>query len=130
MRYNPVKVFMLEPIFDESGKIKYTGFTNGIASPFYRKVGTNEILIGSKFPGAIIDSNIFGRNNHKKYPDGMSLVVTLPSLETWYIDGPSSNGGEGWTRTGSVEDGTLNVTPSILTIKYHGFLRDGYLVEV
>ena len=130
MSHPPIKVFMIEPIYDESGNIKYSGFINGVASPFYRKVGTNEILQGSKFPGAILDSKVFGRiGNQKETPDGKSLVVTLPSLEHWYIDGPSSNGG-GWTRTGSVEDGTLNVTPSILTPKYHGFLRDGHLVEV
>ena len=125
-----VKVFMIEPVYNEDGKIKYTGFINGVASPFYQKVGTNEILIGSKFPGAILDAKVFGSHEYSiKNPDGKSLVVTLPSLETWYIDGPSANGA-GWTRTGSVEEGTLNVTPSILTPKYHGFLRDGYLVEV
>lgn len=129
MPYPPVKVFMIEPIFDENGKVKYTGFIDGIASPFYRKVGTNEILQGSRFPGAIIDATVFRQYPQKVGPDGRSLVVTLPSLEYWYIDGTASNGG-GWTRTGSVEDGTLNVTPSILTPKYHGFLRDGYLVEV
>lgn len=130
VKYNPVKVFMIEPIFDENGKVKYTGFINGVASPFYRKVGTNEILQGSKFAGAIIDANIYGRHNaHNVYPDGRSLVVTLPSLEHWYIDGPSSNDGNGWVRTGSVEDGTLNVTPSILTPKYHGWIKDGFLVE-
>lgn len=125
--YPPVKVFLIEPILGENGKIKYTDFINGIASPFYRKVGTDVILQGSRFPGAVVDSRVFGHNSKYVGPDGRSLVVTLPSLEFWYIDGPSAND-NGWQRTGSVEEGTLSVTPSILTIKYHGYLKDGYLV--
>jgi hypothetical protein len=63
-------------------------------------------------------------------PDGRSLTVALPpngGMDYWVIDGPSSNG-NGWTRTGKPEDGTLDVNPSILTPRYHGFLRNGFLV--
>ena len=127
MAHLPVKLFLLEPIFDEYGNIKRTRFINGIAYPFYKKHGEDLILQGSHFPGAVIDANCYGNSKYPG-PDGRSLVVTLPSLETWCIDGPSNNG-PGWIRTGSLEDGTLNVTPSILTIKYHGWIKDGYLVE-
>jgi len=63
-------------------------------------------------------------------PDGRSLVVKLPPggpHEVWMIDGPSSDGGR-WTRVGSTLP-AISVTPSILTNKYHGWLREGTLVE-
>lgn len=54
-------------------------------------------------------------------PDGIALVAVCPNGVHWEVDGPSSNG-PGWTRTGSPRDGTLSVTPSILTVSYHGWL--------
>jgi hypothetical protein len=67
-------------------------------------------------------------NPHYRGPDGRTLIVRLPDRRDWIIDGPSSNG-NGWTRTGLPEDGTLDVNPSILTPEYHGFLRNGALVN-
>ena len=64
-------------------------------------------------------------------PDGHVLVVALPPKgglnDVWVIDQKSQNG-SGWTRTGVPP--TVTVTPSILTPRYHGFLRDGYLDSV
>lgn len=58
--------------------------------------------------------------------DGQSWVVKLPDGTDWAIDGPSNGGGR-WTRTGVAPKFT--VTPSILTPKYHGWLRDGVLSD-
>lgn len=60
-------------------------------------------------------------------PDGHCLVVKTPGGE-WIVDGPSSGGGTPWTRTGEVPRVTAN--PSIhFPGKYHGWLREGVLVE-
>lgn len=58
-------------------------------------------------------------------PDGLCLVCMTPGGE-WCIDGPSTNG-PGWTRTGPPDK--LTVTPSIVAGPYHGWLRDGTLID-
>lgn len=63
----------------------------------------------------------YDRNN-----DGMVLCVRTPGGD-WVIDAPSRNGGF-WSRTGTAPD--ITVTPSIVQPGYHGWLRDGCLVEV
>jgi len=82
-----------------------------------------EMTIAEMPPGAMFDVAW----THEKGPDGRSLAVKLPGgpHDVWFIDGPSTSGGY-WTRTG--EPPRLTVSPSILTPKYHGFLRDGTLV--
>jgi hypothetical protein len=64
-----------------------------------------------------------------KGPDGRCLMMKLPGGFDWMIDGPSGNGNHSpWTRTGAPPMVTAN--PSILvTGHYHGWLRDGYLIE-
>jgi len=57
--------------------------------------------------------------------DGRSWLVRLPGGEEWLIDAPASDGGR-WKRTGNAPQFT--VEPSILTPKYHGWLRNGVLV--
>lgn len=58
--------------------------------------------------------------------DEPHLVVMTPGGE-WDIDGPARNGG-GWSRTG--EPPLVTANPSILIgDRYHGWLRDGFLVE-
>lgn len=64
--------------------------------------------------------------------DGIWLAVALPPNggdDTWIVDGKASNNPSpvGWHRTGTVPNITAN--PSILTPRYHGWLRDGVLVE-
>lgn len=62
-----------------------------------------------------------------KGPDGRSLVVMTPAGE-WGIDGPSSNVGRPWTRTGTPPNVTVN--PSIHFVgRYHGRLRNGELSD-
>ena len=59
-----------------------------------------------------------------KGPDGRCLVVQLPPDkrdEHWCIDDHRQI----WTRTG--EPPNITVTPSILTPRYHGWLRNGWL---
>jgi len=65
-----------------------------------------------------------------KGPDGKCLVLRCPpegAYNDWIIDGPSSNEKRPWTRTGEPPRVTAN--PSILWPNYHGWLRDGVLVE-
>jgi len=65
-------------------------------------------------------------------PDGHCLVVVTPA-GPWVVDGPSRNqeGAKGgsWARTGKVPNVTAN--PSIhFPGKYHGWLKDGFLIEL
>ncbi|MES5489064.1 hypothetical protein QMZ05_40505 [Bradyrhizobium sp. INPA03-11B] len=79
-------------------------------------------------------------------PDGRSLVVKCPDGHQWMVDARASNCTKPdddkhhcWVRHGRPEDGTLHVDKagntcaagagSIQTGKWHGFLRNGYLVE-
>jgi hypothetical protein len=79
-------------------------------------------------------------------PDGRCLVVKCPDGHEWMVDARASNCTKPdddthhcWVRHGKPEDGTLHVDKngntcaagagSILTPKWHGFLRNGYLVE-
>jgi hypothetical protein len=64
-----------------------------------------------------------------KGPDGIALAVVLPpdgGYDVWHPDANSSNGTP-WTRTGTVPKVTCS--PSVQTPRYHGHLRDGFLVE-
>ncbi len=58
--------------------------------------------------------------------DGISLGLVTPG-GTWLIDFPASSGGGRWTRTGTPP--MITAMPSILTPSYHGWLRDGVLVD-
>jgi hypothetical protein len=76
-------------------------------------------------PGAMWDADWYP----EKGSDGKALCVALPpggGDDSWHIDGYAKGGGK-WTRTGTVPNVTAN--PSILTPRYHGWLRDGWLVE-
>jgi hypothetical protein len=84
-----------------------------------------EMTLRTAPPGAMWDADWLP----EKGPDGRSLVVKLPPggmIDEWHVDGPSNNG-PGWTRSGEAPRITAN--PSILTPHYHGWLRDGVLVE-
>lgn len=63
-------------------------------------------------------------------PGGQCLCVKLPDGVDWWIDGEANNaprGQPGWQRSGTPPKVTAN--PSILTSRYHGWLRDGFLEE-
>lgn len=74
--------------------------------------------------GAMWDADWY--RPHWQGPDGRCLVVRTPGGD-WVIDGPAEDGGR-WTRTGTPP--RVTVSPSILiSDRYHGWLRDGELVE-
>jgi hypothetical protein len=63
-------------------------------------------------------------------PDGKVYSVITPDGHDWIMDGPASNGEAfkpGWMRTGTPP--LITATPSIQTGKWHGYLRNGELVE-
>jgi len=66
-----------------------------------------------------------------KGPDGRCLIVMTPGGE-WTVDGPANNG-PGWRRSGTPP--LVTAHPSIGfknpdgSWRYHGWLRDGYLVD-
>lgn len=85
-------------------------------------------------PGAMWYADWLGgvEEYRSRTPDGGVLVVNTPGGH-WNIDAKSTNG-SGWTRTGTPPKVTAN--PSILCGKkpdgqwvYHGWLRDGQLIE-
>ena len=86
--------------------------------------------------GAMWDADWFRGEKHQsglaydRNPDGVVLCVRTPGGD-WVIDGPSfTNRVEtgSWSRTGTIPN--VTATPSIhIPGKYHGWLRDGYLVE-
>jgi hypothetical protein len=75
-------------------------------------------------PGAMWDADWYP----DKGGDGHSWCVCLPpgNGDYWNIDGYAKGGGK-WTRTGEAPN--LTASPSILTPRYHGFLRNGFLEE-
>ena len=85
-------------------------------------------------PGAMYDATWYHQRETAGWvgDDGIALVVVLPPQGVdnwWHVDGRASNNPapRGWTRTGTVPN--ITATPSILTKQYHGWLRDGKLVE-
>jgi hypothetical protein len=86
----------------------------------YRRADTGEeYTLRDAPPGAMYIAT--WHDNH--------LRVCLPpngGHDYWDVDGPSKNG-NGWTRSGDLPNVTAN--PSILTPRYHGFLRGGWLEE-
>jgi hypothetical protein len=80
-------------------------------------------------PGAMYDSTWYREDTKSGGPDGINLCICLPpggGLDYWFVDGAASNG-PGWHRTGIVPN--ITATPSILTPRFHGWLRDGKLVS-
>jgi hypothetical protein len=81
--------------------------------------------------GAMWDAEWMG--DEYRGPDGVHLCVMTPAGE-WLVDGPASNdtpGNRGWKRTGKPPK--VTATPSIgfgaSCERYHGWLRDGVLVD-
>lgn len=62
----------------------------------------------------------------RKHPDGRVIMVKTPGGD-WLIDQISSQGSF-WTRTG--EPPNITASPSIICGSYHGWLRNGELIEV
>lgn len=99
-------------------------FTDAI----YRNSETGQEFFMRELPvGAMYNSHWLP--DHHKGPDGMALTVVLPDRTPWVIDGSAYDNGraipKAWTRTGTIPN--ISVTPSILTPRYHGWLKAGVL---
>jgi hypothetical protein len=99
----------------------------------YRREDTGEEWVQMDLPaGAMYDATwLKGEGGEKRCgPDGLALHVVCPPGKNWgdhwHVDGPANNG-PGWQRTGTVPN--ITATPSIQTPRYHGWLRNGALVE-
>jgi hypothetical protein len=99
----------------------------------YRRDDTGEEFTQEELPaGAMYDATwLKGEGSEKRVgPDGLALHVVCPPGKSWgdhwHVDGPANNG-PGWQRSGTVPNVTAN--PSILTPRYHGWLRNGILVS-
>jgi hypothetical protein len=114
-----------------------------IGSPVYRCLSTGEERDTTELPiGAL---TWYDDGAAYKGPDGHSIMCKLPDGKTWYIDSratnctmPNDSVHRCWVRHGTIGD-RLTVDKngntcaagagSIATDKYHGFLRDGKLVN-
>jgi hypothetical protein len=93
----------------------------------YRRPGTDELFTLREAPVGAMWYADWMSSWHG--PDGRCLVVMTPGGE-WVIDGPSngSNGKPGvWTRSGKPP--VISVSPSIIAGNYHGWLKDGVLID-
>jgi hypothetical protein len=75
-----------------------------------------------------MDASLTGPGTFKG-PDGRCLYVMVPGNHPACLDGPATNG-PGWTRTGTPPD--VTASPSIWAdapTGWHGWLRDGELIE-
>jgi len=89
----------------------------------YKNSETGELFTLRKAPvGAMWDAYWMSRRG----PDGICLVVQTPGGD-WMIDYPARGVGQPWHRTGVPPK--VTAVPSIMIGSYHGWLRDGFLVE-
>lgn len=102
----------------------------------YRRGDTGELISLDDAPaGAMWDAPWYADTGRPVGPDGRTLVVRTPGGD-WIVDHPpgSAPTGAPWSRTGDPSvQGQVTANPSILIggaePRYHGWLRDGVLVE-
>lgn len=130
--------------WEDTGKM--SEFIDGVSSPFYRNVETNEELTSRDLPvGAMryASQDYVDKGYYTPGPDGKSLMVLTPG-GTWNIDSRASNCGlpvdnvhRCWVRHGIPPNITVDKAGntcsagagSILIGDYHGFLRNGELTD-
>ena len=95
------------------------------ADPSRAPAGLELTTLQSAPPGAMYDA--WWSLNIAETEDGLTLRVVCPDGTHWNIDGPASQGGAGWERTGTPPRITVN--PSIATPGYHGYLVEGEFTE-
>lgn len=111
----------------------------------YLRPSNGQVLERDKFgPGAMWDCEWYHDTPFWCGSDGRSLMVILPNGHEWHIDGPCSNctlpddkTHKCWCRSGEIPKITVDKNcntcsagaGSILAGNYHGFLRDGVLVD-
>ncbi|SRR5258706_16470177 len=142
---DPIKCFFIEP----TGNVETTELDNGgtRTSPIYRRTDTGEVGKINEFPaGAMWFATWFENHwNPQLGPDKM-LVVRTPGGD-WIIDSQCSNCGipddknqekhHCWILHGTPPNITVDKNGttcnagggSIQQGNFHGFLRDGYLVD-
>jgi hypothetical protein len=132
---------------------RYTAFIDDISSPILVRLDTDEERSERELPiGALWATEVDpkgidlskGWYARRLGDDGHSIACKMPGGHTWYIDGGCSNctrKGEPhhcWVRHGSIGDAlTIDKNGntcsagagSIIVPGWHGFLRDGRLVE-
>lgn len=98
---------------------------------YIRKDTGEKTTLSGAAPGAMWYADWFP-DEEKRAPDGRVLIVKTPAGD-WNVDSKANNG-PGWTRTGTPPK--VTATPSIGMGRrpdgqyaYHGWLRDGTLVE-
>ncbi len=101
------------------------------AHPLFKFVDTGEVVTLEDAPaGAIWDASWWP----DKGADGKAWSVRLPDGTDWMTENTATNcrcpktpGHRCWSRSGTAP--LLTVNPSIQTPRWHGWLRDGRLVE-
>jgi hypothetical protein len=96
----------------------------------YTRSDTGEVTTIREAPAGAMWDSWWMPDAYRNKTDGLALILKLPGGHTWGVDGPSSSHKEAgaWTRTGTPPK--LTASPSILVPGgYHGWLRDGVLVE-
>lgn len=139
-----IQCFMLTPIRRENnsydnGNHQLYSAPNGTVyhignSPMFLTESGEEIKAAP--PGAMWDADWYEGSKLKdgrpynRNPDGVTLCVRTPGGD-WIVDGPSFSCRVevgSWSRSGTLPN--VTATPSIhIPGKYHGWLRDGQLVE-
>jgi hypothetical protein len=111
----------------------------------YRRTDTGEeTTLRDAAPGAMYYADWYSDVPEWCGPDGRALMVKTPDGHTWHVDGEASNctrkgdkTHKCWIRHGTPPLVTVDKNGvtcaagagSILTPKWHGFLRNGVLVE-
>jgi hypothetical protein len=111
----------------------------------YRRTDTGEVLsLRDAPPGAMWYASWMEDTPALCGPDGHALMVRLPDGHDWHVDAESSNctrkgdlSHKCWVRHGTVPNITVDKNGetcragagSILTPNWHGFLRNGLLVN-
>lgn len=111
----------------------------------YKRTDTGEVLTQREFgPGAMWNQEWLNENSHMRGDDGLSISVICPNGREWFIDGGCSNCTKPedtihrcWCRHGIPPILTIDKNcnscdagaGSIQAGDWHGFLRDGFLVE-
>ncbi len=120
------KCFMLEAVRKEREDFPEGG---SITRTVYKRTDTGEEMSLVTAPiGAMVYADWLD-NTKRTGPDGKNLIVKTPG-GCWPIDQPSFDGqkeGPGWTRTGTPPN--VSAMPAIVMGGYHGWLRNGELVD-
>lgn len=133
-----IKCFLLE----DTGKM--TEFIDSISSPIYKRIDTGEEISGRNLPvGAMWYVSEENQKYYSPGPDGRTLYVQTPG-GSWCIDSrasnctkPNDNEHRCWVRHGVPPMITVDKNGntcsagagSIGMHNYHGFLRNGELVD-